>query len=91
MKLTRSAALILLAALALTASPPTPVATLSAQSEDEVLVVAAWAPDGQRLAYGTERRVEQKRSPLSVEEGPVVVAWRHDGGDGQLRRRLRPG
>ncbi len=70
MKAARPFALVLLAALALTASPLTPVATLSAQSDDEVLVVAAWAPDGQRLAYGTEKRIQQKRSPLSVYEGP---------------------
>ncbi|HSC77945.1 MAG TPA: hypothetical protein VLB32_05220 [Candidatus Acidoferrales bacterium] len=70
MKAARPFALVLLAALALTASSSTPVATLSAQSEDEVLVVAAWAPDGKRLAYGTEKRIQQKRSPLSVYEGP---------------------
>ena len=70
MKVTRLLAPVLLAALALLASPPQPVATLSAQSEDEVLVIAAWAPDGRRLAYGTERRREQRRSPLSVYEGP---------------------
>ncbi len=93
MKLARPVALALVMALALAASPPTPVATLSAQSDDEVLVVAAWAPDGQRLAYGTERRVKQRRSPLSVEEGPQLSypgeVWVADF-TGKPKRVLKP-
>ncbi|HXE74660.1 MAG TPA: hypothetical protein VNN18_03345 [Candidatus Xenobia bacterium] len=50
--------------------PRAPTAVLEPASDDEVLVVAAWSPDGRRLAYGTERRREQRRSPLSVYEGP---------------------
>lgn len=38
---------------------------------EDLPVVAAWAPDGQRLAYATEKKIGRRRSPLSVEEGEV--------------------
>jgi hypothetical protein len=37
----------------------------------DLAVVAAWSPDGQRLAYGTEKEVRGGRRPLGVDEPPV--------------------
>lgn len=36
------------------------VAVLEPASDDELLITAAWSPDGLRLAYGTERRVQRR-------------------------------
>ena len=41
-------------------------------TSEDLPVVAAWAPDGQRLAYGTEKEVQRRRPPLSVDEGPII-------------------
>ncbi len=42
---------------------PRPVATI--ETGEDMPVVAAWSPDSERLAYGTEILVERKRSPMA--------------------------
>lgn len=56
------------------AQEPAPRAQLIATIDtgDDMPVVAAWSPDGRRLAYGVEKEVKRRRSPLSLEGGPQV-------------------
>jgi hypothetical protein len=44
-----------------------PVAVIEPASDDELLITAAFSPDGRRLAYGTERRV-QRRAVAATED-----------------------
>lgn len=73
------AGLLFLAVLTAAAATLSQPALVSMQSEDEVPVAAAWAPDGQRLAYGIEKRIERRRPPVSVGEDTAVYypgeAW----------------
>ena len=68
--------LLLLPAALFFPAPPAaqgPAAELVATIDTgaDLAVVAAWSPDGQRLAYGTEKEVRGGRRPLSVDDAPV--------------------
>lgn len=67
MKLHKAIPLAILPATLLAATL-TELATVAMQSEDEVPVAAAWSPEGSRLAYGLEKRVQQRRAPVSAED-----------------------
>ena len=62
-------ALLVAAAVWLRAAPG-PIAELVATIDtgEDLAVVAAWSPDGQRLAYGTEQERQPRRRPLSTGE-----------------------
>lgn len=57
-------AAVLLAGLALTGAqaPPAQLVT-TIDAKDDVAVLAAWSPDGGRLAYATEKRVRERKPP----------------------------
>lgn len=57
--------LLLLALGTAVAAVPEGVLVLGS-SEDEIPTAAAWSPDGQRLAYATERKKRRRGAPLSV-------------------------
>jgi len=52
--------LLTLAGLCLAAAASSQVAVIEPASDDELLITAAFSPDGLRLAYGTERRVQRR-------------------------------
>ena len=68
---------LLLTAMAILLDAPPGAQSPTAQPEatintgEDLPVVAAWAPDGQRLAYGTEKKASRRRSPLSADEDEV--------------------
>ncbi|MFQ5662227.1 MAG: hypothetical protein ACE5HL_00140 [Terriglobia bacterium] len=62
--------LLLLWVPAATSLPKAPRVVATA-TEEELPVVAAWSPDGQRLAYGTEKKLRRKRPPLAADEDKV--------------------
>ena len=73
---TAAGLLLLLAAALFFPAPPAaqgPAAELVATIDTgaDLAVVAAWSPDGQRLAYGTEKEIRGERRPLSVDDAPV--------------------
>ncbi|MBI2957069.1 MAG: hypothetical protein HYY26_07150 [Acidobacteria bacterium] len=72
---TRRVALLgALLAASLTATPqPTAPVVIATASPNEIPVVAAWAPDGQRLAYGTEKRVERRGYGIRTDEEPLYL------------------
>lgn len=53
------------------AQAPTVQLETTINTGEDLAVVVAWAPDGLRLAYGTEKRISRQRSPISVGEGEV--------------------
>lgn len=53
------------------AQAPTAQLETTINTGEDLAVVVAWAPDGQRLAYGTEKRISRRRSPMGVGEGEV--------------------
>lgn len=57
-------ALLLLAGLqAGRAQGPTLELVATLDTGDDLAVLAAWSPDGQRLAYGTEKQVRERKAP----------------------------
>ena len=52
--------LLTLIGLGLAAAALAQVAVIEPASDDELLITAAFSPDGSRLAYGTERRVQRR-------------------------------
>lgn len=62
-----------LAALALSQAqaPPAKLVT-TIEAGDDLAVLAAWSPDGGRLAYATEKRVRERRAP-SLEDREIYT------------------
>lgn len=82
----------LAAVLALPGESPLAPLVATIPTGDALPVVAAWSPDGQRLAYGTEIEVRPRNVPLSAEEASSLYpgeVWVTEPAQGKPKRILK--